>query len=96
MLDTVKSLFNDDNSPFITILAVDPHIIIKGIEHNLKTTFHDTNVNGFDYLRNVVHLPFYLQSQGIRVQHPEPLSDTERVIPRLREVWTDFRMELLI
>ena len=39
VLDTVKSLFCDDNSPFITVLAVDPHIIIKGIEHNLKSTF---------------------------------------------------------
>ncbi|XP_046564422.1 kinase D-interacting substrate of 220 kDa B-like [Haliotis rubra] len=71
VLDIVKALFSDDNAPFITILAVDPHIIIKGIEQNLRSTFLDTNVNGFDYLRNVVHLPFYLQSQGVRVQRQE-------------------------
>ncbi|KAK6168546.1 hypothetical protein SNE40_021058 [Patella caerulea] len=66
VLDTVNSLFSDDHSPFIVILAVDPHIIIKGIEQNLQTRF-DSNVNGYDYLRNVVHLPFYLQSQGVRI-----------------------------
>ncbi|CAL1542159.1 unnamed protein product, partial [Lymnaea stagnalis] len=84
VLDTVKSLFSDDNSPFITILAVDPHIIIKGIEQNLRTSFQDTNVNGFDYLRNVVHLPFYLQSQGMRIQSGEPTSnlmDTSETSP---------------
>lgn len=83
VLDTVKSLFSDENSPFITILAVDPHIIIKGIEQNLRSTFQDTNVNGFDYLRNIVHLPFYLQSQGIRIQNTESMTDTERTIPKL-------------
>ncbi|KAK6976674.1 kinase D-interacting substrate of 220 kDa, partial [Biomphalaria glabrata] len=75
VLDTVKSLFSDDGSPFITILAVDPHIIIKGIEQNLRSSFQDTNVNGFDYLRNVVHLPFYLQSQGMRIQQVDPTSN---------------------
>ncbi|XP_076446294.1 kinase D-interacting substrate of 220 kDa B-like [Babylonia areolata] len=84
VLDTVKSLFSDDSSPFITILAVDPHIIIKGIEHNLKSTYQDSNVNGFDYLRNVVHLPFYLQTQGIRIQHQESIcDDRERTVPKL-------------
>lgn len=68
VLDTVKTLFSDDHSPFITILAVDPHIIIKGIEQNLRVSVLDSNVNGYDYLRNIVHLPFFLQSQGLRVQ----------------------------
>lgn len=68
VLDIIHALFNEDNSPFVVILAVDPQIIIKGIDQNLKSAFHDTNVNGFDYLRNIVHLPFYLQSQGISVK----------------------------
>ncbi|KAK3576078.1 hypothetical protein CHS0354_014082 [Potamilus streckersoni] len=68
VLDIIQALHNEERSPFITILAVDPQVIIKGIDHNLKAAFHDTSVNGFDYLRNIVHLPFYLQSQGIRVQ----------------------------
>lgn len=68
VLDIIHSLFNEENSSFVVILAVDPQIIIKGIDQNLKSAFHDTNVNGFDYLRNIVHLPFYLQSQGIQVK----------------------------
>ena len=68
VLDIIHSLFNEENSSFVVVLAVDPQIIIKGIDQNLKTAFHDTNVNGFDYLRNIVHLPFYLQSQGIQVK----------------------------
>ncbi|XP_064610180.1 kinase D-interacting substrate of 220 kDa-like isoform X2 [Liolophura sinensis] len=70
-LDTVKTLFSDADSAFITILAVDPHIIIRGIEQNLRTAYHDANIHGYDYLRNIVHLPFYLQSQGVRVQQED-------------------------
>ncbi|XP_013405625.1 kinase D-interacting substrate of 220 kDa B isoform X2 [Lingula anatina] len=65
VFDTVNNLFSDQDSPFILILAVDPHVIIKGIETNLNLVFHDSNITGNDYLRNMVHLPFYLQSQGI-------------------------------
>ncbi|XP_061165393.1 kinase D-interacting substrate of 220 kDa-like isoform X1 [Saccostrea echinata] len=68
VLDIIKALFSDEDSPFITLLAIDPHIIIKGIESNIKTAFQDSNVNGYDYLRNVVHLPFYLQSQGMAIK----------------------------
>jgi ankyrin repeat-rich membrane spanning protein len=63
VLDTVHMLFSDDKSPFVTILAVDPHVIIKGIEHNLQGLFRDSSINGHDYLRNLVQLPFFLQSQ---------------------------------
>ena len=71
VLDIIHTLFNEENSSFVTILAVDPQIIIKGINQNLKTPFQDTNINGFDYLRNIVHLPFYLQSQGMQVKRQE-------------------------
>lgn len=71
VLDIIKALFSDEDTPFITLLAIDPHIIIKGIESNIKTAFQDSNVNGFDYLRNVVHLPFYLQSQGMAIKKQE-------------------------
>ena len=30
VLDTVHMLFGDTGSPFITILTVDPHVVIKG------------------------------------------------------------------
>lgn len=71
-------LFGDMDTPFITILAVDPHVIIKGIEHNLHGLFRDSSINGHDYLRNIVHLPFFLQSQTA----PRPrLSDKDKKDP---------------
>ncbi|XP_074651491.1 uncharacterized protein LOC141906167 isoform X2 [Tubulanus polymorphus] len=68
VLDILNILFSENESPFITILAIDPHIIIKGIEQNLPGLFRDSNINGHDYLRNIVHLPVFLQNQG----HPVP------------------------
>lgn len=64
VLDTVHLLFGDHDSPFVTVLAVDPHVVIKGIEHNLHGLFRDSSINGHDYLRNIVHLPFFLQGQS--------------------------------
>jgi KAP family P-loop domain len=65
---------NDAGSPFITLLAVDPHIIIKGIEHNLHNHFRESSINGHDYLRTIVQLPFFIQSQALpRVQAPPPI-----------------------
>ena len=28
--------------------------------------FNESNIGGHDYLRNLVHLPFYLQNAGLR------------------------------
>ena len=66
VLDSVHILFSDEGSPFIILLAIDPHVIIKAIEINIHQTFHDTSIGGDAYLRNIVHLPFYLQNAGFR------------------------------
>ncbi|KAF3835816.1 hypothetical protein F7725_028374 [Dissostichus mawsoni] len=55
MLDTVRVLFS--KGPFISIFASDPHIIIKAINQNLNSVLRDSNINGHDYMRNIVHLP---------------------------------------
>ena len=39
VLDTVHMLFSDQHSPFVSILTVDLHVIIKGIKHNLHGLF---------------------------------------------------------
>ncbi|XP_072354829.1 kinase D-interacting substrate of 220 kDa-like isoform X1 [Scyliorhinus torazame] len=62
MLDTVRVLFS--KGPFIAIFASDPHIIIKAINQNLNSVLKDSNINGHDYMRNIVHLPVYLNSRG--------------------------------
>lgn len=51
--------------PFIAIFASDPHIIIKAINQNLSSVLRDSNINGHDYMRNIVHLPVFLNSRGL-------------------------------
>lgn len=66
ILDTVHMLFSDANSPFIVILAIDPHVIAKAVEMNPRRLFSENNIGGHSYLSNMVHLPFYLQNSGLR------------------------------
>ncbi|XP_056619868.1 kinase D-interacting substrate of 220 kDa B isoform X4 [Triplophysa dalaica] len=63
MLDTVRVLFS--KGPFISVFASDPHIIIKAINQNLNSVLRDSNINGHDYMRNIVHLPVFLNSRGL-------------------------------
>ncbi|XP_011303261.1 kinase D-interacting substrate of 220 kDa isoform X2 [Fopius arisanus] len=66
VLDAMQALFSDNNCPFLVILAIDPHIIAKAVELNSRRIFAESNIGGHDYLRNMVHLPFYLQNSGLR------------------------------
>lgn len=66
VLDAVHMLFSDEGSPFIILLAIDPHVITKAIELNIHQAFRETSIGGMAYLRNIVHLPFYLQNAGLR------------------------------
>lgn len=61
IMEIVHVLFTREGDPFVSILAVDPHVLIKGIEGNLTETFKNGSVNGHDYLRTIIHLPVYLQ-----------------------------------
>lgn len=61
ILEIVHVLFTREGDPFISILAVDPHVLIKGIEGNLTAVFRNGSVNGHDYLRSIIHLPVFLQ-----------------------------------
>lgn len=38
----------------------------KAVEVNSRRLFTESNIGGHDYLRNMVHLPFYLQNSGLR------------------------------
>ncbi|XP_020296518.1 kinase D-interacting substrate of 220 kDa isoform X3 [Pseudomyrmex gracilis] len=66
ILDAIQALFSDNGYPFVVILAIDPHIIAKAVEVNSRRIFSESNIGGHDYLRNMVHLPFYLQNSGLR------------------------------
>ena len=77
VLDAVHMLFSDDGSPFIILLAIDPHVIEKAIEINIHHAYRDTSIGGNAYLRNIVHLPFFLQNAGLRkVTTAQQLSGT--------------------
>ncbi|XP_071489688.1 uncharacterized protein [Diadema antillarum] len=83
ILDSIKALFsspNSPNSPYITILAIDPYIITKAIDQNLHNVFKESNVRGHDYLRNLVHLPFYLEV-GIRLKDSAEMPLANHVSP---------------
>ena len=84
VLDTVHYLFSDQGNPFIILIAIDPRIIIKAIELNINDTLADTSVGGYAYLRNVVHLPFFLQYTGARrIKMAQALAskNRDRLIP---------------
>ncbi|KAK6637747.1 hypothetical protein RUM44_008169 [Polyplax serrata] len=66
VLDAIHILFSDVNSPFIVILAIDPHIISKAVELNSRKLISETSIGGHEYLRNMVHLPFFLANSALR------------------------------
>ncbi|XP_026744972.1 kinase D-interacting substrate of 220 kDa B isoform X3 [Trichoplusia ni] len=66
LLNAVHALCSDPKSPFILLLAIDPHIISKAVEVNSRRAFSESNIGGWDYLRNMVQLPFYLQNSALR------------------------------
>lgn len=65
ILDALALFFaSRQNTPFIMILAVDPQIIVTGIQNNLRTTAGGMHNNGEitaeDYIKNIINMPFYL------------------------------------
>ncbi|XP_034153163.1 kinase D-interacting substrate of 220 kDa B isoform X3 [Esox lucius] len=88
MLDTVRVLFS--KGPFISIFASDPHIIIKAINQNLNSVLRDSNINGHDYMRNIVHLPVFLNSRGLSTTRKLCLTTpTHNGDPANPEGWLD-------
>ena len=40
-------------------------LYVKALPFSFQT-YKDTSIGGMTYLRNIVHLPFYLQNSGLR------------------------------
>ncbi|XP_049597225.1 kinase D-interacting substrate of 220 kDa B isoform X2 [Syngnathus scovelli] len=87
MLDTVRVLFS--KGPFISIFASDPHIIIKAINQNLNSVLRDSNINGHDYMRNIVHLPVFLNSRGLSTARKLCMAAPSNGDSFATEGWTD-------
>ena len=60
LIEIVHLLFMRQGDPFVSILAVDPHVLIRGIEQSLNPLFQNGAVNGHDYLKTIIHLPVFL------------------------------------
>jgi len=58
ILDAVSILLSDGNSPFICLVAVDSRIAVKCIEGEMGSTLLKANVNGHEYMRKIINLPF--------------------------------------
>ncbi|XP_068222822.1 kinase D-interacting substrate of 220 kDa B-like isoform X3 [Palaemon carinicauda] len=88
VLDAVHTLFTDSSAPFIILLAIDPHIITKAIELHVHRVFNESSISGHDYLRNIVHLPFYLQNSGLR-KVKQAQQAAERSKSRSQNTWLE-------
>lgn len=66
ILNAVQTLLLTPNKPFVLLIAVDPHVVAKAAEANSKRLFSEGGIGGHDFLRNLVHLPVYLQNSGLR------------------------------
>lgn len=71
MLDALALFFaSRQNTPFIMILAVDPQIIVTGIQNNLRTNIGSTanggEITAEDYIKNIVNMPFYLDHTTLK------------------------------
>ncbi|XP_023930333.1 kinase D-interacting substrate of 220 kDa [Lingula anatina] len=60
MLEAVNILLSDPNSSFISVLAIDPRLIVKSIEHSYGDRLTEANVSGYEYLKKIITLPFSL------------------------------------
>ncbi|XP_075690531.1 NTPase KAP family P-loop domain-containing protein 1-like [Rhinoderma darwinii] len=56
VLNAMNILLSDPNAPFISILAVDPHIIVECVESSLL--LKGMANNGYQFLNRIITLPF--------------------------------------
>uniref|UniRef100_A0A158P6R0 ANK_REP_REGION domain-containing protein n=1 Tax=Angiostrongylus cantonensis TaxID=6313 RepID=A0A158P6R0_ANGCA len=84
-LDALELLFSArKHRPFITIIAVDPHIIVSAINHNMHSALTGTELTGHDYLKNIVNMPLYLHNSALR-QLQNKLKDKHESLADWRE-----------
>jgi ankyrin repeat-rich membrane spanning protein len=88
ILEIMHVLFTKEGDPYITILAVDPHVLIKGIEGNLMGEFcsKSGSLNGHEYLRTIIHLPIYLQINLSKAKALSKIAANTTGAPNLRRL----------
>ena len=53
-------LLSDNSSPFVCLVAVDSRVAVKCIEDTMGAALVKSNVNGYEYLKKIINLPFCL------------------------------------
>ncbi|KAK6470625.1 NTPase KAP family P-loop domain-containing protein 1-like, partial [Huso huso] len=77
VLDAINILLSGENIPFISILAIDPRVIVKSVE-----SFESVDKNGYKFLNRIVTLPFTVPEMDI--------SSKRRVFRKLVERQSEF------
>ncbi|KAK1150793.1 NTPase KAP family P-loop domain-containing protein 1-like [Acipenser oxyrinchus oxyrinchus] len=77
VLDAINILLSGENNPFISILAIDPRVIVKSVE-----SLESMDKNGYKFLNRIVTLPFTVPEMDI--------SSKRRVFRKLVERQPEF------
>ena len=60
MLQAISILLSEPSTRFISLIAVDPRVVVKSLELNIDVIKEDCRINGQDYLKKIIHLPLWL------------------------------------
>ncbi|XP_069500723.1 NTPase KAP family P-loop domain-containing protein 1-like [Ambystoma mexicanum] len=69
VLNAMNILLSDQDAPFISILAVDPHIIVDCVESS--RFMRGMANNGYDFLNRIITLPFSVPKMDWKTKHLE-------------------------
>jgi ankyrin repeat-rich membrane spanning protein len=72
LVDSINLLFTDPDAPFISVIAMDPRVMVRAIEQNFSNVLQDSHITALDYLKNIIHLPVFL---------PEPKTNFSGNLP---------------
>eukprot|EP00794_Sanderia_malayensis_P007197 gene7197-8003_t len=89
-VNAINSLLSEAGHPFISLISVDPRLVLKAIDQNLAA-LQDAHISPYDYFKNTVDLPCYFAEQK------RPMSGTvlpRQVISTLGDVRTNEDNEL--
>ncbi|XP_066287412.1 kinase D-interacting substrate of 220 kDa B-like [Branchiostoma lanceolatum] len=92
VIEAVGILLSDPNSYFISLLAVDPRIVVKSIEESFGDVMRNANINGYEYLKKIVQLPICLPDPGAE-ERKRFLWDTAKMSATERKVMAVQRQE---
>ena len=64
IIELVTILFCYPGMPFIVVYCLDPVSIIKSIEQRITNQSINQNIRSYEYMRTIVHLPFYFPDKS--------------------------------